>query len=236
MQFTLEEDKAFPLQDTGFSFNVARIHDGTLQTVDELRQIIQRGGPETIIVVQRKDLHPEFLQVVAEESRTGPDIMEDRYWKWNGSDGGSRKNAMPHMHSQTNCHIATEPTDTGTAFFEPRAFLQATREVIEQAGVNSDIRLQIQDALQLSHDPHVEPNVFDRLHSISGSYALDRRAVLECIAAIQSKIRTQFGQYDVDLGANGNALVVIPKLCLHGRSMANGLARSTNTAWRYFQS
>lgn len=222
------------LLEDGLSICECRLQRGAIRTFRDLEQVAIRGGRDTILLFPRDHIDPAFLREIENEaSRAAPANAQNATTTWHVASGASVHNAIPHHHDSGNFHAAFTATETPTVFYNRSAVFRAVCEIVcEQEDLELDVRQYLTGALELWDAPPSPYFFFMALHMMDRHF--DETTLLSLVHDIQERVERSGGLYKCDLNSRGHGIVYIPPRAIHGRYVVQDLARSTESAWRYF--
>lgn len=231
--FQLKTIHNHPLMEDGLSICEAVSAESSVNSLQDLENILTLGNLQTIILIQRNSISQTFMNEVAKDAFDGHEPKpSDWHNQWNESGGAIATNAMPHIHDYSNCHAAPQSSECSTAFYVREAVIEVVRELACNRRYPIDLRRQLDNALVSVEEESIDA-FFEALHAIHPTRE-GWLPVLTCVQEMQNRIQALGGMYEVNRGNDGYGLVAIPALSVHGRTAINHMIRSERTAWRYF--
>lgn len=221
----------------GLLIRTLSLSSGTIASNRELRDVIALGNPDsTITTILRRDLDPDYLQDIASDAEENGKGRKTMYTHWNQAGGMSPINAMPHIHDGINVHVAPTPSAQPTAFFSREAVREAVRHASMDLKHPINVRRQLQNALDYEDRRGTDHDrLYQALHGIDAPRE-GQLPLLECIQDIQRDTLAMQGIIEIPLSKDASGMVVIPRKCVHARSLLQELFRTdSQTAWRYFR-
>ena len=223
---------ASPLSGDGLHVYTPNLSSGFIEHAD-LGNIIRLAEEKGIVAIPRSLLDPNYLESIRFNLEYPTPVMTRKalYDYWHRTSGSTVRNAMPHLHDDTNIHVAPCPSNQPTAFFSRRAAIAAVECMSRTEDICSQFQEKLRYALDCSLRSDDPQEVFLKLSELV--HAERGEDSLRCVQLLQHEVRERGGMLEIPLEKDAYGLIVIPKV-LHGRSVLGALTRDdVQTAWRY---
>ena len=226
-----------PLESDGLIIASLHASEDYIDSDAILTDVLKAISAETVLLIPRSSLSENFFNKVRLDIRYEMYPTEEQWYsQWNRAAGISPANATPHIHGNRNCHVAPDPTECETAFFNSSKLIEAVKKVTLNTRHDNSLRLQLGEVIRLAEIENNITAAVNKLHTLHSPAGKSESETLRCVQHIQMICAEMDGVFTANLNIDGNGIVVIPPNSIHSRSLLDMYRRQEITGWRYFQS